>query len=149
MTSKDKLKLGLACVLLIAAGLLLAVLSSTNDIPDDPDAKTIWYCTACRSSFELTGLQTASAVRQKSARSSSADGESLPRRPGITTIDVVGCPFCKQLAGVPARRCPNCGEVFPARTDAGKVAICPNPECQWDPTTGRKAEGTRMATGKQ
>jgi hypothetical protein len=150
MTSKDKFRLGLAAVLLAAAGAVFAVLSSISDIPSDPEAKTLWYCAACRSGFELTGPQTAEAVRQKVVRPpvANADGKPLPRLPGVTSVEVVACPFCKQLAGVPARRCPNCGEVFPVRTENGGVAVCSNPDCQWDPTTGRKAEGAKTAARK-
>jgi hypothetical protein len=149
MTSKDKLRLGLAGGLLLVAGLLFALLSRTPDIPKGPETKTLWYCWACRSSFELTGSQTAEAIRERLVRptKSGAKGQSAPRLPGRTNVEVVTCPFCKELAGVAARRCPSCGEVFAARTKDGAIAVCPNAECWWDPTTGRRAEGDRLGVG--
>jgi len=136
MTSKDKLRLLLAGALLAIAAVLFAFLSSERDIPDAAEAKTLWYCTVCRSSFELTGPQTAAAVRRKVVRPPS-DGTPSPRQAGVTDLEVVTCPFCKELAGVPARRCPECREVFPARTKTGELAVCPNPNCRWNPAAGR------------
>lgn len=147
MTSKDKLKLGIAGLLLLVAVLIFLKLSSRNPIPDAEEARTLWYCTACRSAFELTGDQAAVAIRQRAVGPTAPPSEDEPqaRRPGRTLVEVVTCPFCKELAGMPARRCPECGEVFAARAKDGEAAICPN--CRWDPKQGRRLDEFRPAGG--
>ncbi len=149
MTNNDMLKLGLAGLLLVAAAAIFALLSSRRPIPDIDEAKSLWYCAACRSGFELTGAQGSAAVRQRTVPDSAPSGDNgaQPRRPGRAVFEVVTCPFCGEPTGVAARRCPGCGEVFAARTSEGEAAICPN--CRWDPATGRKASETAATTGDE
>jgi hypothetical protein len=150
MTSKDKVKLGLAAGLLLVAVALFVLLGPRKgEIPDAGEAKTIWYCTACKNGFELTGVQTAEMVRLRRTEttSQSSPDSARPRRPGRSTAEVTKCPFCGEWAGVPARRCAGCGEIFPARTRNGQIAVCPG--CKWDPTTGSKADGIRARLGEE
>ena len=150
MTSKDKVKLGLAAGLLLVAVLLFVLLNPRkNEIPDTGDAKTTWYCSACKNGFELTGAQTAEMVRLRRAEATTQDSSDAaqPRRPGRSTIEITKCPFCGEWAGVPARRCAACGEIFATRTRNGQFAVCPG--CKWDPTTNSRAEGVRARLGEE
>ena len=149
MTSKDKAKLGFAGGLLLLAVVLFMVLTPRRGQATELDeAKTLWYCTACKSGFPLTGAQTAEMVRTRQVLPPASTDAPHARRPGRTVIEIAKCPFCGEWAGVPARRCPNfdCGETFPARTKSGEIAVCPG--CKWDPTTGKKAEEARARQGE-
>jgi hypothetical protein len=150
MTSKDKVRLGLAAGLLLVAVLLFVLLAPRRgEIPDAGEAKTIWYCAACKNGFELTGVQTAEMVRLRrvQATTQSSPDAAQPRRPGRSAVEVTKCPFCGEWAGVPARRCGACRLIFPARAKDGEIAVCP--DCKWDPTTGAKAEGVRARLGEE
>jgi hypothetical protein len=148
MTSKDKAKLGLATGLLLLAVVLFMVLTPRKGQATELDeAKTQWYCSACKSGFSLTGAQTAAMARLHRPPSKSPSDAIQPRRPGRDIIEITKCPFCGEWAGIPARSCPDCGETFPSRAKNGAIAICP--ACKWDPTTGRKAEGARVRLGEE
>jgi DNA-directed RNA polymerase subunit RPC12/RpoP len=134
MTSKDRIRLGAAAALLVVAFALFALLwPKLGHIPDLEETKTLWYCTACKSGFELTGQQRADLVAQRRVE----DGKAMEadrvraRRPEQTVMDVAKCPFCGSWSGVRARRCPQCGEVFAAKTSKGAQAVCPH--CGWNP----------------
>lgn len=144
MTSQDKFKLALAvALLLLAVGVFYLLSPGKGAMVFAPEARTLWYCTACKSGFELSGEQTAAMVRlTHKVDGLPSDGvAATPRRPGRTVIEITKCPFCAELAAVPARRCPVCGEMFALRTKTGEIAVCPN--CEWNPTQDKKAEGRR------
>ncbi|HVP09713.1 MAG TPA: hypothetical protein VMV94_00840, partial [Phycisphaerae bacterium] len=140
MTAKDRTKLGIAAGLLLTAIALFVLLAPQKDQAIEADeAKTLWFCTACKSGFALTGAQTAELARTRRTTTQSVPDTLQFRRPGRDVVEITKCPFCGEWAGVSARRCPDCGEVFPARAKSGDIAVCPG--CKWDPTTARKAEG--------
>jgi hypothetical protein len=127
---------------------LFFVLSSDSvDIPDTEETKTAWYCTETNQGFELTAKQMADMVQQRRVEDA-GDSDSGPqmRRPGSTTIEVAKSPFTNDWTGVAARKCGDCGTIFPAKAKDGEVNICP--KCKWDPMTGRKAEGDRAYIGE-
>jgi hypothetical protein len=138
MTSKDKAKLGLAAGLLLFA-LASFILSAPHKrkIPNVEEARTFWYCSACKNGFQLTGPQTAEMTRMRRPATPTSQGTAQPRRPGRDVIEITKCPFCGEWAGVPARRCPKCGETFAARAGNGAITACPR--CGWDPTAHQPA----------
>lgn len=145
MESGDVKKLSLAGVLLAAAVVLFFALRQTDEAaPDSDDTKTHWFCQSCNRAFELTAAEMQSAVTQRTASSEGAtsDAPRIRGRGAGELVSVAKCPHCGQTTGDAAVKCGGCGEVFAAKAKSGKPAICP--KCQWDPFTGRKAEGDRL-----
>jgi hypothetical protein len=148
MTSKDKAKLGLAAGLSILAAVLFIFLAPpSRAISDANEAKTLWYCSACKGGFELTGAQTAEMARIRRPAAHASSDSPRPWRPGREVVEVTKCPFCGEWAGAPARRCPNpnCGQVFAARDKDGRPALCP--DCKWDPRLPGKSQGSMADNG--
>lgn len=140
MNSKDIVKLALAIVLLVAAGLYFAYGGREAEDTGD-DTKTEWFCTSCNKPFELTAAQVAESMRlqERPTDSPVGPGEAQARgRGAVRTFNIAKCPFCNQWSGEAARKCPECGEIFLARTKEGTAALCP--KCGWDQHTGKKGD---------
>lgn len=138
-------KVILAAALLVTAGVIYFVMNGSDDgaaaLAGD---KSLWFCTSCQKSFELTPAQAQTDVHAelRSTGDASTDEPQARGRGDRVMFNVAKCPSCGQWKGEAARKCPDCGEVFIARTSKGETAICP--KCKWDPSTGRKAEGDRL-----
>ncbi|MCG8407354.1 MAG: hypothetical protein MI923_19320 [Phycisphaerales bacterium] len=140
MESRSKLKLGLAGLLMaVAVGLSLHHFFSGESVPDIEETKTVWYCTDCDKSFELSGRQSSTMVSKQPAENRESDaGQPTPHRAGGRFVELARCPGCNEQSGVRARRCHDCETCFRARTEAGAITVCP--KCRWNPVTDKKAD---------
>ncbi|MCG8407351.1 MAG: hypothetical protein MI923_19305 [Phycisphaerales bacterium] len=128
----NKIKLSVAALLFGIAIILHFSLDSEKKIPETEETKTAWFCTPCDHGFQLSGSEMTEKIsvgRVDRPSDEEASEPQIPRRRRM--IKVAQCPVCKEWSGEAARRCPDCGHIFSAKTKEGQPAVCPN--CQWDP----------------
>lgn len=111
------IKIGLAVVLLAAAGLIaLSQRDSKVEQPDTPDTATTYVCLECGHAEELTAAAYADRVvseREDRAKAGSA-GEASRLK----------CPGCKKLAVVMGGRCAKDGTPVPQQGKDGRPGRC-------------------------
>jgi hypothetical protein len=144
MTGKDISKIGLAVVILAAAVVLYIWRSKANSAVAD-DSPTYWYCTKTQKAFTLTGNQNETDVRtaRQKAEENTDDGPTARRTGDFITI--AKSPYTREWTGVPAAKCPNCGEIF--AIDTGKKAIA-CPKCHWTPSKAPQEVAETASEGK-
>ncbi len=145
MESRERKNLILVVVLIgVAIGTYFWM--SGDDLSDEDAAtKSAWHCTACGKSFEMTAQQLRDSVVTEErtvdldGTTASPDEPRMRGRGDRRLFNVARCPYCKEWKGEAARKCPECGEIFPAKSKTGEPGVCP--KCNWDSHTGRKADG--------
>lgn len=133
MDKNAKIKIGVSAGLLaLAVALYFWMSSGAIDVPDTDDTRTYWYCTESQKSFSLSGPQSATDVRMvRRSLAGDAEAPSARRSEKVTIVQALS-PYSGKYTGVPAVKCPKCGEIFEERDDAGEPRNCP--KCGTDPT---------------
>lgn len=145
MAGKEIGKIGVAVVILAAAVVLYVWRSKANEAAVD-EATTYWYCTKTNKSFTLTGNQNESDVRyaRQKAEENTEEGPTA-RRTG-DYITVAKSPYTHDFTGIPAAKCPNCGEIFALETSGKKATVCP--KCHWNPSKAPAESAESGGDGK-
>lgn len=125
--ASNTIKLSIAILLFTVAIILFFVLNAQEGIPDTEETKTVWFCSPCNQGFELSGPEMVEKI--STGRLNARSDQEGPVR--LRFVEVAECPHCKEKTGTAARRCPECNQIFAARTKEGGVAVCP--KCQWNP----------------
>ena len=125
--SKSAVKLGIAVVCFVLAGVLWVTLRPVKEVPKvAEDAKLLdFVCTKCghHSQHSPEEVQAASPAQ----RAGSSDGEQRVRggRGAGRKPTTLKCPECGEHAAVAASRCPEHGTYFPQVADDGSRGKCP------------------------
>lgn len=142
-TPNPKLKIGVAIGLFVIAGGIAIYATRGPEVPESIEKeKTVWYCTNCKTGFELPADAPPEMFQVQEEPAS--DASPSPRRRGGASLGerYAKCPNCGEFKGVPGVLCGGCGKTFRKFNKEGVAMICP--DCKWDPTTGQTAEGDRL-----
>ncbi|QDV92477.1 hypothetical protein RAS2_35960 [Phycisphaerae bacterium RAS2] len=133
MEKSTKIKAGFAAGMLgLALFLYFWMSSGAVEVPDTDDTRTHWFCTEAKKPFSLSGPESATDVRMVRRQiAGDAEAPSARRSEKVTVIQALS-PFSGKYTGVPAVKCPKCGEIFEERDDQGQPRNCP--KCGTDPT---------------
>jgi len=102
-------KLAIAVVLFaIAAVLAVRNLRGGHGVPDTPESRTQWMCSACLHPFQMTAREAEEAARR-----------------GPPPWPPAFCPQCRAKKAYVAMRCPNCGTFFFGPEVEGYTGECP------------------------
>lgn len=133
MDKSTKIKTGFAVGLFgLAVFIYFWMSSGVVEVPDTDDTRTFWHCTESQKTFSLSGPESATDVRMVRRQiAGDAEAPSARRSDKVTVVQALS-PFSGKYTGVPAVKCPKCGDIFPERDDEGQPRNCP--KCGTDPT---------------
>lgn len=120
------IKIGLAVVLLGAAGLIaLSQRSTAVEQPDTPDTATLYVCVECGHGEGLTPA----AYVQLCEGGGVQEGQAKLRGTAL-----LKCSKCSAFGMVKGTTCPKDGAPVPRVSKAGEPGSCP--KCKWNPAGG-------------
>lgn len=106
MDKKKKLKLGIIAGALVSAVTITFLYSAEGSLPDTDESKTLWKCTACQKTFELTAREAARAQHKAG---------------GVP----IACRYCDEVKAYQVMACPKCGTLFFGSEVPGHDGHCP------------------------
>jgi len=133
MTTNDSVKIGAALLLIgLAVGLFVIQSRSISGGEHGDEEVSYWYCTKAGKTFELRGEETEGRVKMsRRAATPPADGRPAPRTAADALVTMARSPYTDDWTGVPAMKCPKCGEVFVLETEGTAMSSCSR--CRWNP----------------
>ncbi len=93
MDKKKQIKLGIIIVGLVGAVTITLITNLSGSAADTEESSTLWKCTACLETFDLTAHQAARAQRTAG---------------GVPIL----CRLCKKVRAYQVMACPKCGTLF-------------------------------------
>ncbi len=106
MERKKQVKLGIIIVGLVCAATITLISNLSDSAADAEESSTLWKCTACLKTFDLTAREAARAQRSTG---------------GVPIL----CPLCDKLRGYQVMACLKCGTLFFGSEVPGHNGQCP------------------------
>jgi len=114
---KKQLKLGIIIVALVGAVTITLISNLSDSAADAEESGTLWKCSACLKTFDLTAREAARAQRTAG---------------GVPIL----CPHCDKVRAYQVMACPKCGTLFFGSEVPGHNGQCP--VCQLAAKKARK-----------
>jgi outer membrane biosynthesis protein TonB len=124
---KKQIKLGIIIVGLVGAATITLISSLSDSAADSQESNTLWKCTACLKTFDLTA--------REASRAQDIAG-------GVPIL----CPLCTKVRAYQVMACPKCGTLFFGSEVPNHNGQCP--VCQRVAQEAKKQQQQAQAPGQ-